>query len=48
MFKQATCGLKTWLQSDIVTRAIDRTTLAKHLKTMAFVDVQPSELHKQS
>ena len=33
--------------ADILTKAIDRKTPDKHLKTLGFVEVQPSKLHKQ-
>ena len=34
--------------SDILTKAMGRKTLNTHLKTMGFVGVQASKLHKQS
>ena len=34
--------------SDTLTKAIDRKTLDKHLKTMVIVEVRVSKLHKQS
>ena len=34
--------------SDVVTKAIDRKTLDKHFKTIGFIKVEASKLHKQS